>query len=1210
MAHGIPLIVDSAKRDLNSVIEWGRQKMADGAYEVAVQHFTSALDLKPGLMHALVSRGFCHLTLGNEEKAQKDFAEVITKDAGFNRNIYVLIALCFKRSGEYHKAIRYLTRCIGQFSSFKPALIARGELSLKVREYEKARVDFWQVLNSSPTDLVARRGLGDALRGLGNFREALRQYSRAIEDATQLLAHCREEEKQRAEESWAPAAAREEAADRAGSEGLGEVSGLSSGNGSIVEVDRDSGNSTGCAAASGGGAHSSAAGGPWREASEASPDTGPDSLVLRDELGSDPIRLQGFLADSLLRRALLLRLLGELDAAGESLLEVLELDIQDGLALFWYAKLLLEQGRHKEATGFLQASIQHHPETRVHAHALLGALLMSWPEPDCEGALRHLREAMRIEPSSQQVRVTLWIVTAAALLRQAPRDPQGALVHLDRAVAALSAALPAGAGPAGATAAGGGGPGAHASPRNGQTPRVHVAGSGVAAAAALALTTAGKSPEETRWSAARALVRRRQELAQGGDLELALECRTYFQLVAEEPCHKTAEVPFLLYVLRTVALCDLCRWDEAVADCRRALAIDPKDETAQYTLHIANGILRSKCGEFEPAVTSFAKAVRIRPVSMEARVHRAIALARAARAQNLSGSGAGAGGRDTSGRAANLLEQAAQDLEAVEQQAQITGSVAPLGAAHLRAACLCSLGLPQEAHQVLQQCRERGEGDAEALARQTALEAEVLILLGQYADAIEACTAMLTASPAVHGHVEARLMRGCCWSELGEEERAFEDYREALVLAPDRADVHEASGELFALHRCFGEAITAFNTAAKLSDSLSSRITYKRALAYLSLGNANAALKDIGRALRLNPNMPVVSRARDGVAALQTAIEGDFRHAHVRFNMLLHAPVPASAAADRLPALMLPHEIVLYRGVCSMYIGDAAAAIQDFGTAVELAQQVMFSEQARREEKGKGLPGAQSSPADVHRRLRLPPEVASQKGLDCFACEAQYNIALCLLMGHQYRTALDTCQKLLECQEPLKELGAQALCLVWFLIGVCNLALGEVGDKVAREAFTQSYAHDPMYVDDFLRRHGRRHEPAVSMGPGVSPVEPPTRGAPVPPISARGRVGAPFRPLGGAPTPPPGVRSGAPAAAGVCDAAPEAVCCLRAAERARLSAKLPPYRLQVRDIVIWVRPSASWPCVRPPRPAPPASLARLDLLQQHETLNSLHGCRH
>ncbi|CAE7774169.1 Cacna1c [Symbiodinium sp. KB8] len=40
----MPLIVDSVKRDLTAVVEWGRQKMQEGDYEKAAQHFGMALD--------------------------------------------------------------------------------------------------------------------------------------------------------------------------------------------------------------------------------------------------------------------------------------------------------------------------------------------------------------------------------------------------------------------------------------------------------------------------------------------------------------------------------------------------------------------------------------------------------------------------------------------------------------------------------------------------------------------------------------------------------------------------------------------------------------------------------------------------------------------------------------------------------------------------------------------------------------------------------------------------------------------------------------------------------------------------------------------------------------------------------------------------------------------------------------------------------------
>ncbi|CAL1137676.1 unnamed protein product [Cladocopium goreaui] len=192
----MPFIVDSVKRDLTAVVEWGRQKMQEGDYEKATQHFCMALDLRPGFLQALVSRGFCYLALGEEERAQRDFADVVQKDAGFNRNIYVLMSLSLKRTGDLHGAIRYLNRCLSLFPNFKPALLARGELCLKVQDFERARSDFRQVLQDEPVHLVARRGLADSLRGLGNFLEALRQYSRGISDTSQAMEHQLEQQDQ------------------------------------------------------------------------------------------------------------------------------------------------------------------------------------------------------------------------------------------------------------------------------------------------------------------------------------------------------------------------------------------------------------------------------------------------------------------------------------------------------------------------------------------------------------------------------------------------------------------------------------------------------------------------------------------------------------------------------------------------------------------------------------------------------------------------------------------------------------------------------------------------------------------------------------------------------------------------------------------------------------------------------------------------------
>mmetsp|Transcript_75765 Transcript_75765/g.149765 ORF Transcript_75765/g.149765 Transcript_75765/m.149765 type:complete len:1208 (+) Transcript_75765:93-3716(+) len=1191
IAHSIPLLVDSVKQDLNSVIELGRQQMLDGSYEVAIQCFTEALSLKPGFMQALVSRGFCYLTVGEEGKAQRDFGEVISKDSGFNRNIYVLIALCFKRSGDYQLAIRYLTHCIVQFAGFKPALLARGELCLKVKDYDRARSDFRQVLNDDPSHIVARRGLGDALRGQGHLRDALRQYTRVVEAAHAKLT------------KWQ------------------------------APVDT-------------GGSSSSTSPGPMateQSGSEQADDTEPPkeaSAALHDGQMGSVSELRAFLVDILQRRALQQRLMGNPAGAGHDFLEALDVDPSCGLAMFWYGKVLLEQNRHKEASAFFQASLKHHKETRAEAHALLGALeLETWPASAASiaTALHHLEEAIRLRPSSQPIRITLWICKAAAALHQKPGTPspgQEALSHLSRALSALNQMKSTGSTTSARTWEGS----AHLAGAGGQpscgpaaSPRFHVAGKGSAAASALSQQVA-RTAEEVCGSSSRNWVNRCQLLAQGDDLKLALECKTYLHLVARDAHQQAADTPRVLHVLRALAYCDVGQWLEAVAECRKALTMDhPENANVQYVLHVAGGVMRSKRSELDTAIGCFTKAIRTRPTSMEARLHRAIALASAA------------WGKDSedlmsapvpeNSRAEQLLQDALQDLHTVKQSECAAGGEIPSEVWHLSAACLCSLRLPADALDVLKDCAQQffaenppgRSADAKVELRQHALKAEALLSLGRHQEAVDACSALLSQGDAGN-QAAARLMRGCCWDRMGRTEEAFEDYREALLAAPDRPDVHEANGNLFLQHRRFQEAFMAFENAGKLGESMAPRLAYKRALAQLALGDMYGAQKDVQRSLRVSPTLAVAARARDGLSALQMILEGNYRHAHILLNQMIHSEAPDTTAVEkRLPRLFQRFECVLYRAMCLFFMGDTAAAIADFQFSLDLARKASSiataefeassdlaaaqtdmkppvpasrasnrvgrtgSPQRRKEPHETTLERATTSIGGSRQLdVTLLPEAFSRDGLAGFECEVLYNVVLCHLLAGDYQAAPAVCEQLLdEHAASLEALGPPAQSLVWFLYGACCLAADAAHEDVARQAFMQSYAYDPSYVDDFLRRHGQKHEPRSAI--------------PVPWFKSKVQAGSGRRrsatttPHGGCIMRPASIHS-TPRPPEVCDASKEAVCFLRH-DRLMFTSLLPPCRLQVGDAVIWSRLSICWPHVRPADGAMPTSLARLDLLE-------------
>eukprot|EP00746_Dinoflagellata_sp_MGD_P139679 gnl/MRDRNA2_/MRDRNA2_73095_c0_seq1.p1 gnl/MRDRNA2_/MRDRNA2_73095_c0~~gnl/MRDRNA2_/MRDRNA2_73095_c0_seq1.p1 ORF type:complete len:1176 (-),score=234.25 gnl/MRDRNA2_/MRDRNA2_73095_c0_seq1:30-3557(-) len=1141
----LPLLVDPNKKNLSDVLEFGKQKMHDGHYEAAIAHFTHALQLNGSLCSALVSRGFCHLSLGDHESALPDFAEVIATDSGFDRNVYILIALCYKWKEDYATAIRYLTRGLMKFPSFKTMLVARGELHLKTKNYEKALLDFRQILSESPQLISAHRGYGDALRGLGDYRDALRQYTKAIEGALSAYAQLNAEE-QALEPGGRDSGTSD---DRTPSPDEGPSTSDPSEHSRSAEHDHEE-RATAVQSSSG-----------TRHADEdqlaLSQDTG--GALLGQGAQSAAAQLQAAAIEAFMRRALLLRLLGDLQNAGGDLLEVLQMDNQNGLAMFWYGKILIEQQRRVEAVDFLKASLQYLQDEKAaaEAHVLLGALLMTITTPDFELALEHIKTASRLAPKSKPVMHTKWICTAAVALHETPKDPEKALSYLEKTLSSLTKG--------GREAEGG---------RTSRSSSQHKAA----------------SPEELRWSTAKEVSAKRQSMAQCNDLEPSLGCTTYLQAIASDNIQRQSPVPVLLYLLRAAANAELCHWEEVLTDSRKALALDPENTGAQFNKHVASGILRSWCSEYEAAIGHFTKAIRLRPHRLEPKVHRAIATSRAAHHYS---------SREPE-KVRQLLADSLRDLDEAQETIQILSAENPESQARtagrvqfIRAICLYASRRHDDAFDALASCDQLEAGHREDAQIRQALRAEILCARGDHRAAIAVCNEVIEAFPET---VETYLTRGRCWSELGEREEAFADFRRALVLAPENPDTHFQSAQLFFSHRQYREAIQAYSTAQKLGGSMNSKLSYQKAIACVACGNLQGALKELQYTLQINPAMTHVAHARDGLTAIQSAITGDFKRAVIRLNTLLNNTPGNGRASSRTgratlsvgapTSLLSLYELMLYRGVCFFYLEQAPKAMQDFETALELCLRLQHLAEEQRE-------------AGVELPEGLPPELHPD-GHIFFECEVLYNVALANLLDQNYMEALDRCQRLIEIAEreahartvsgitsPISQ--GDSLGLVWFLAGLCQLALDEV--EASRESFMRSYSYHPTWVDDFLHRHEPSDGRPPHMGGGNSrattPLTPTQRFAQTNAWphtwSNVGRVSSARDQKVETPI------------------EPWAVCCLFGGEGTnRLSQRFPTKKIEVRDVTIFVRPSFNWPFVSPPEGSPQVDLSVLRLCEHHE----------
>jgi hypothetical protein len=229
----------------------------------------------------------------------------------------------------------------------------------------------------------------------------------------------------------------------------------------------------------------------------------------------------------------------------------------------------------------------------------------------------------------------------------------------------------------------------------------------------------------------------------------------------------------------------------------------------------------------------------------------------------------------------------------------------------------------------------------------------------------------------------------------------------------------------------------------------------------------------------------------------------------------------------------------------------------------------------------------------------LPPELHPD-GHIFFECEVLYNVALANLLDQNYVEALDRCQRLIEIAEreahartvsgissPIAQ--GDSLGLVWFLAGLCQLALDEV--EASREYFKRSYSYHPTWVDDFLHRHepsdGRPPHSGAGNSRATTPLTPTQRFAQSNSWphtwSNVGRVSSNRDQRVETPT------------------EPWAVCCLFGGEGTnRLSQRFPTKKIEVRDVTIFVKPSFNWPFVSPPEGSPQVDLSLLRLCEHHE----------
>ena len=161
--------------------------------------------------------------------------------------------------------------------------------------------------------------------------------------------------------------------------------------------------------------------------------------------------------------------------------------------------------------------------------------------------------------------------------------------------------------------------------------------------------------------------------------------------------------------------------------------------------------------------------------------------------------------------------------------------------------------------------RAIGAGGGDSMAKAYLARGDAYAVIGDYQYAERDFQQAIETAPK---DIEARLAAIRFWRGMKENEKAYQGYNEALVLAPDDVRLLRGRGTLNAIERKFDAALKDINAAIRLAPR-DAQSYIARSYLYLEQDQPEPALAAIEAALKLDPNSYIAYFNRGAAHAMQ-----------------------------------------------------------------------------------------------------------------------------------------------------------------------------------------------------------------------------------------------------------------------------------------------------------------------------------------------------
>lgn len=177
----------SSIHDAGDKIQGIMEKYRAKDYLGCIESGLEVLRSSPFNVDALYMVGLSSSMVDRHDLTIKHFETLLKYKPQYKKNIYLLLSIAYKKTGDVDRMLNTLNRSISMYDKFFEAFVYRAKLHTKMGRLAEAYEDYMTALSIDDSKYSTYTGLGDVCRHRQAYDEAVKYYSRVIDKEEGLM---------------------------------------------------------------------------------------------------------------------------------------------------------------------------------------------------------------------------------------------------------------------------------------------------------------------------------------------------------------------------------------------------------------------------------------------------------------------------------------------------------------------------------------------------------------------------------------------------------------------------------------------------------------------------------------------------------------------------------------------------------------------------------------------------------------------------------------------------------------------------------------------------------------------------------------------------------------------------------------------------------------------------------------------------------------